>query len=157
MRNIVIRALPAAPKRDLSKGTSLGGMVTTGGGQRAGFTLVEALLSCVVIAVCVMAVSAAMYGGLQNLHDEARMLELVNYAAGKVDELIATDFARLSGGTDNVTVRGEQVSRKWQVTACDVDGNPGVESDAKLIVVTVGGVKLKTLLVDSAGRVTCKR
>ena len=114
-------------------------------------------MSSVIIAVCVMAVSALFYGGLQNLHDEGATLEKVNYAAGKMDELIATDFARLSGGSDNVTVRGETVQRQWQVTPYDVDGNPGVESDAKRIVVTVGDVEFATLLVDSAGRVTCKR
>jgi hypothetical protein len=102
-------------------------------------------------------VSAAFYGGLQNLEDEGAMIEKVNYAAGKMDELIATDFAKLSGGNDSVTVRGETVQRQWQATAYDVDGNPGAETDAKLILVTVGDVELATLLVDSAGRVTCKR
>jgi len=126
-------------------------------GHNSGFTLVEALLSSVIIAVCVMAVSAAFYGGFQNLRDEGRMLEQLNYAAGKTDELIATEFRRLSSGGDTVTVCGEQVPRKWQVTSYNVDGNPGAESDAKLTVVTVGNVRLATLVVDSAGRVTCKR
>ena len=132
-------------------------MVTGHTGQKSGFTLIEALLSSVIIAVCVMAVSAVFYGGLQNLHDEGATLEKVNYAAGKMDELISTDFARLSGGNDNVTVQGENVQRRWQVTPYDVDGNPGVEPDTKLIVVSVHDVELKTLLIDSAGRVTCKR
>ena len=157
MRNIVINELLAVFKRCPSKSTALDDMVTTGNGQRAGFSLVEALLSSVIIAVCVLAVSAAFYGGLQNLRDEAGLLEKVNYAAGKMDELIATNFARLGGGSDNVTVRGETVQRHWQITSYNVDGNPGVEPDAKLIVVTVDDVGLLTLLVDSAGRVTCKR
>jgi prepilin-type N-terminal cleavage/methylation domain-containing protein len=132
-------------------------IVKTDSAQHSGFTLIEALISSVIIAIAVMAVSAAFYGGLQNLDDEARILELVNYAAGKMDELIATHFVRLSGGTDQVTVQGENVQRQWQVTPYDVDGNPGVETDAKRIVVTVGDVEFATLLIDSAGRVTCKR
>jgi prepilin-type N-terminal cleavage/methylation domain-containing protein len=131
--------------------------VKTNSGRQSGFTLIEALISSVIVAVCVMAVSAAFYGGFQNLEDEGAMIEKVNYAAGKMDELIATDFARLSGGNDNVTVSGEQVYRSWQVSSYDVDGSPGAEPDAKLIVVTVGDVELVTLLVDSGGRVTCKR
>jgi prepilin-type N-terminal cleavage/methylation domain-containing protein len=123
----------------------------------SGFTLIEALLSSVVIAVCVMAVSAAFYGGMQNLRDEGRILEIVNYAEGKMDELIATDFDDINGGADQVTVQGETVQRLWQATPYDVDGDTAPESDAKLIVVTIEDVELSTLLVDSAGEVTCKR
>ena len=135
----------------------MSGIVRTERGQCSGFTLIEALLSSVILAVCVMAVSAAFYGGLQNLRDEGRTLEIVNYAEGKMDELIATDFGDVTGGTDWVTVQGETVQRHWQATPYDVDGNPGVEADAKLIIVTVEDVELATLLVDSAGQVTCKR
>ena len=123
----------------------------------SGFTLIEALLSSVIIAVCVMAVSAAFYGGLQNLRDEARILEIVNYAEGKMDELIATEFAGVVSGSDNVTVQAISVPRQWSVTSYDVDGDAVPESDAKLIVVTIEDVELSTLLVDSAGHVTCKR
>ena len=122
----------------------------------SGFTLIEALLSSVVIAVCVMAVSAAFYGGTQNLRDEGRILEIVNYAEGKMDEPIATDFDDVDSGADQVTVQGETVQRHWTVTPYDVDGTPGVEMDVKLIVVTIEDVELSTLLVDSAGQVTCK-
>jgi Tfp pilus assembly protein PilV len=123
----------------------------------SGFTLTEALLSSVVIAVCVMAVSAAFYGGMQNLRDEGRLFEAMNYAEGKMDELIATDFDNLSGGTDFVVVQGRELQRHWQVTPYDMDGDTAVDQDAILLVVTVQDVELATLLVDSAGRVTCKR
>jgi prepilin-type N-terminal cleavage/methylation domain-containing protein len=132
-------------------------MVTLERRQHGGFTLIEALLSSVVIAVCVMAVSAAFYGGLQNLRDEGRLFEVVNYAEGKMDGLIATDFDNVADGSDQVTVQGETVDRQWQVTPYDVDGDSAPDADAKLIVVTVQDMELATLLVDSAGRVTCKR
>jgi len=132
-------------------------MVTANTRQQSGFTLIEALISSVIIAIAVMAVSAVFYGGLQNLHDEGATLEKVNHASGKMDELIATDFDDITGGSDQVTVRGEQMTRQWQATPYNVDGNPGVELDAKLIVVTVGDVEFATLLVDSADHVTCKR
>jgi len=122
-----------------------------------GFTLVEALLSTVVIAVSVMAVSAAFYGGFENLRDEGRLLEKVNHATGKMDELIATEFTSITGGTDQVAVGGEQIQRRWQATPVDVDGSPGVETDAKLLVVTVDDIEFVTIVVDSAGQVTCKR
>jgi len=129
----------------------------TGDGQDRGFTLIEALLSSVIIAVCVMAVSTAFYGGLQNLRDEGRILEIVNYAEGQMDELIATDFAGVVSGSDTVTVQGKTLNKQWVVAPYDVDGDAVPESDAKLIVVTIDNVELSTLLVDSAGQVTCKR
>jgi len=122
-----------------------------------GFTLIEALLSTVIIAVSVMAVSAAFYGGFENLRDEGRLLEKVNHATGKMDELIATEFTIITSGTDQVNVGGEQIQRQWQATPTDVDGNPGVEQDAKLVVVRVDDVEFMTIVVDSAGQVTCKR
>jgi len=131
--------------------------VTTGIREQSGFTLVEALLSSVIIAVCVMAVSTAFYGGLQNVRDEGRTLELVNHAAGKMDELIAADFEDLESGSDTVTVQGEPVSRQWSVSLYDVDGDAAPDADAKRIVVTVGKIELRTLVIDSAGLVTCKR
>ena len=125
--------------------------------RQRGFTLIEALLSTMIISVTVMAVSAAFYGGFENLQDEGRLLEKVNHAAGKMDELIATDFTSITGGAEWVTVGGEQIQRRWQVSPVDVDGNPDVELDAKLVVVTVGDVEFTTVVVDSAGQVTCKR
>jgi prepilin-type N-terminal cleavage/methylation domain-containing protein len=125
--------------------------------RQKGFTLIEALLSSAIIAVCVMAVSAAFYGGLQNLRDEARILEIVNYAEGKMDELIATEFASVVSGTDTVAVQQHTVTMEWSATPYDVDGNTVPESDVKLIVVTIEGVELSTLLADTAGEVTCKR
>jgi prepilin-type N-terminal cleavage/methylation domain-containing protein len=135
----------------------MGRMMRTDRLSDAGFTLIEAMLSSVILAVCVMAVSTAFYGGLQNLRDEGRMLEIMNYAEGKMDELIATDFAGVVSGSDNVTVQAISVPRQWSVTSYDVDGDAVPESDAKLIVVTIEDVELATLLVDSAGEVTCKR
>ena len=125
--------------------------------HQRGFTLIEALLSTVIIAVSVMAVSAAFYGGFENLRDEGRLLEKVNHATGKMDELIATEFSSLTGGFDQVNVGGEQIQRRWQVMSVDVDGNPGTEADAKLVVVTVDDIEFSTIVVDSAGQVTCKR
>ena len=122
-----------------------------------GFTLIEALLSSVVMAVTVMAVSAMFYSGFQNLDDEARLLEKVNYASGKMDELISTEFSDITSGNDQVTVGGEQITRRWFVSLVDVDGNPGTEMDAKTIMMTVDDVEFMTIVVDSAGLVTCKR
>ncbi len=124
-------------------------------GQR-GFTLIEALLSTMIISVSVMAVSAAFYGGFENLRDEGRLLEKVNHATGKMDELIATEFSSIANGSDLVTVGGEQIQRQWQATPADVDGNPGVEQDARIVVVRVDDIKFTTIVVDSAGQVTCK-
>jgi|GEM_PF-3606924 len=157
MRNIVVGALLGAPNIYLLRDTPLDDTITTGGRHPAGFTLIEALLSSVIMAVCVMAVSAAFSGGLQNLRDEGRTLELVNHAAGKMDELIGTSFADLQSGSDSVAVQGETVSRQWSVSLYDVDGDSAPDSDAKRVVVDVGGVQISTLLVDSAGLVTCKR
>jgi hypothetical protein len=157
MRNIIVGALLTAPKRGLSRSTPLDAKVTMFGRHRAGFTLIEALLSSVITVVCAMAVSAAFYGGFQNLRDEGRTLELVNHAAGKMDQLIATSFADLQSGSDSVTFKGETVPRQWSVSLYDVDGDTAPEADAKRIVVTVGKIELSTLVIDSAGLVTCKR
>jgi len=125
--------------------------------QSEGFTLIEALVSLVIMTMCVMAVGTALYTGLGNLREERRTLEATNHAEGKMGELIATEFAGVAGGSDQVTVGGQSVARQWSAALYDVDGDTVDDADAKLIVVTVDDFQLSTLLVDSVGEVTCKR
>lgn len=157
MRNIVIGVTPAAVGTGAFERERNSETMTAHVQTEKGFTLIEALLSSVITAVCVMAVSAAFYGGFQNLRDEGQTLEMVNLAAGKMDELIAMDFADLQNGSDNVTIQGETVPRQWSVSLYDVDSDTASDPDAKRVVVTVGKIELSTLVIDSAGLVTCKR
>jgi len=127
--------------------------------RQKGFTLIEALLSTMIISVTVMAVSAAFYGVFQSLDDEARLAAKVNYVAAKLDELTATDFDQLSTGSysDQVTIQGELVDRHWDVYTYDVDHDFASDSDALLIVAWIEDVTFPSVVIDSAGLVTCKR
>lgn len=122
-----------------------------------GFTLVEVLLSIVLLALIGTAVSA-LYASAGGLIDEQmdRML-LDSRLRSRMEFLLSTDFASLSSGSETVSVNGKNFSINWTVAAVDLNADSNPEPDAKQVTVSVPelpGRSLTTIvIVDSENRV----
>ena len=122
-----------------------------------GFTLVEALLSVVILGLMVTGISAMYLSGFQSLNTQDDRMLLDSRLRSRMEVLVGTDFASLSNGSEVVTVNGQSYTINWIVVSVDLDGDATPEPNAKqLSVATTGlsGRKLTTIVVDHEGRVS---
>ena len=118
-----------------------------------GFTLVEALLSILVLAFMASVVTALYGAGIQALDAQADQAVLDSHLRSKMEELISTTFDELATGSDTVVVNGKEYTRSWQVTGADLDGDATPESAARQVTVDLAGHSLTTIVVDNEGRI----
>ena len=121
--------------------------------SRGGFTLVEALLSVVILGLIAAGISAPYISGLQSLEVQADRMLLDSHLRGRMEALIGLPFDQIIPGTESVTVRGNNYTIEWTETPVDWDGD--LNRDAKKITVTVSvfGRSLTTIVVDHEGKV----
>lgn len=120
--------------------------------SRAGFTLVEALLSIVIIALIAMVTSSLFSTGIQATDAFRDRAILDGYLTGRMETLISTNFDQLADGTEIVSVGGQNYTIDWTVTDADLDGDTFPEAGAKEVTVTTDDLALSTIIVDSAGQ-----
>lgn len=118
-----------------------------------GFTLVEALISTVVLALAAVTMVALYSSGLQALEAQGERAVLDGYLRSRMEQLISTKFGQLVNGSETVTVDGANDTIQWTVVNVDLNGDSIPESDAKQITVTLGERSLTTIVVDSSGKV----
>ena len=121
-----------------------------------GFTLVEVVLSVVILALMVSGISALYFSGFQSLDMEDDRMLLDSRLRGQMERLVGRPFDGLSGGSEVVTVKGQNYTISWTVMSADLDGDATPESNAKQVTVSVAGMPdctLTTILVDNEGRV----
>ena len=116
-----------------------------------GFTLVEALLSVVLLGLIAAGISAPYISGLRSLEVQADRMLLDSHLRGQMEKLIGLPFNRIIPGTESVTVRGNDYTIEWTVEPVDWVG--GSDQDAKKIEVSVFGRSLTTIVVDHEGKV----
>ena len=116
-----------------------------------GFTLVEALLSVVILGFIAAGISAPYISGLQSLEVQADRMLLDSHLRGRMEALIGLPFAQISSGTESVTVRGNDYTIAWTVTPVDWNGDSN--QDAKQIRVSVFDRSLTTIVVNHEGKV----
>lgn len=117
-----------------------------------GFTLVEALLSVVLLGLIAAGISAPYISGLQSLEAQADRMLLDSHLRGRMEALIGLPFDQIIPGTESVTVRGNDYTIAWTVTpVSDWDLDP--DQDAKKIEVSVFDRSLITIVVDHEGKV----
>ena len=120
--------------------------------SRGGFTLVEALLSVVILGLIAAGISAPYISGLQSLEVQADRMLLDSHLRGRMEALIGLPFDQIIPGTESVTVRGNDYTIAWTVTpVSDWDLDP--DQDAKQIEVSVFDRTLITIVVDHEGKV----
>ena len=118
-----------------------------------GFTLVEALLSVVILGLIAAGISAPYISGLQSLEVQADRMLLDSHLRGRMEALIGLPFDQIIPGTESVTVRGNNYTIEWTVTLEDLGGDPNPEANAKRITVSVFDRTLITIVVDHEGKV----
>lgn len=121
--------------------------------KTSGFTLVEALISVVLLALTAMVVSGLFVSGLQLLDAQEDRAILDSHLRSRMEALISTEFDQLANGNEVVSVNGINHTISWTIANADLDGDSNAESTAKTLTVTVNGRSLVSVVVDHWGRV----
>ncbi len=127
-----------------------------GRARRAGMTLLEAMLSIVLLGLTASGISALYVTGLQSLQESDTRMLLDGQLRSQMELLVAQPFETLQttgSGSSSVTVDSRTYTASWTATSYDVDGNGTADPTALLIVVTLEGSSLSLLRVDGAERV----
>ena len=122
----------------------------------SGFTLVEVLLSVALLGLMVIGIGALYVSGLQSLNVQDDRMLLDSHLRSRMEVLVGTAFGSLSGGSEIVTVNGQNYTITWSVVPIDLDGDTNPESTAVQVTVSITELpdrSLKTILVDNEGRV----
>lgn len=126
--------------------------ITSTTNRQSGFTLLEALISIVVVAYAAVVLSGLFMAGLQMLGAQEERVVLDAHLRSRMEILVSTHFDQLVSGVDTVTVRGEDHTLSWTVANVDLDGDASVELAAKSVTLTMDGRSLWTIMVDHWGR-----
>lgn len=118
-----------------------------------GFTLVEALISSVVLVLAVTVMAELYYTGMQVMEAQAERALLDGSLRSRMELLISQRFNQVTSGADTVTVNGVDYPITWTVANVDLDGDMAPEAGAKEIRVTLDGRTLTTIVADHSGRV----
>lgn len=120
--------------------------------RQSGFTLLEALISIVVVAYAAVVLSGLFMVGLQMVGAQEERVVLDAHLRSRMEVLVSTHFDQLVSGVDTVTVKGEDHTLAWTVANVDLDGDTNVELAAKSVTLTMDGRSLSTIMVDHWGR-----
>ena len=118
-----------------------------------GFTLVEALLSVVLLGVIAAGISAPYISGLQSLEAQADRMLLDSHLRGRMEALIGLPLDQIIPDTEVVTIRGQSYTITWTEEGVDLNADSVPEPNAKQITVTVFDRSLTTIVVDHEGKV----
>lgn len=119
-----------------------------------GITLVEVLLSVVLLGIISLGIAHPYITGLKSLEIKSDRMLLDSRLRSQMEVLISTDFSTLSNGSEVVTINGKNYTITWTVVNVDMDGDATAELDAKQVTVSVTevpGHSLTTILVDTGG------
>lgn len=120
-----------------------------------GFTLVEILVTVVLLGLMATGISAMYLSGFRSLDAQADRMLLDSRLRSRMEVLVGTDFATLSSGSEAVSINGHNYTIDWTVVSIDLDGDSNPESTAKQVTVSVAGGSghsLTTIIVDHEGR-----
>ena len=118
-----------------------------------GFTLVEALLSIVILALMASVMTGLYISGLQALDVQAERALLDSHLRSRMERLLSETFTQIATGSETITVNGQDHTIDWTVIGVDLDGDTVPEPTAKQVTVTLAGRSLTTIVVDHEGKV----
>lgn len=117
----------------------------------SGFSLVEALLAVVLLALMSGILSALFISGMQNLDARQVRLRIDSALRSQMERLLSANFAELSSGSSVVAIEGINYTVDWSVDLVDLDGDSVPEPTAKQITVSLNDSSLTTIYVDHEG------
>jgi len=120
-----------------------------------GFTLVEVLVSVILLGFMATGISAMYLSGLRSLDAQNDRMLLDSRLRSRMEVLVGTDFAALSDDSEVVSINGQNYTIEWTVVSIDLDQDGHPESNARQVTVSVAGVSghsLTTIIVDHEGR-----
>jgi prepilin-type N-terminal cleavage/methylation domain-containing protein len=124
--------------------------------SQKGFTLLEAMLSVVLLGLVAFGISAPYLSGFQALDVQADRMLLDSQLRSRMEVLIGTDFDALANGSEVVIVQGQNFTLTWTIANVDLDGDAVAESSAKQITVSITerpGRTLNMIVVDNEDKI----
>jgi len=124
--------------------------------SQKGFTLLEAMLSMVLLGLVAFGISAPYLSGFQALDVQAERMLLDSQLRSRMEVLIGTDFDALASGSEVVIVQGQNFTLAWTIANVDLDGDAVAEITAKQITVSITerpGRTLKMIVVDNEDKI----
>jgi prepilin-type N-terminal cleavage/methylation domain-containing protein len=121
-----------------------------------GFTLVEVLLSVVMLGLLASVVAYLYSSAYTVIDEEANSMPLASYLGSRMEVLVGKTFDELSNGSEVITVNGHNYTINWNVVPVDLDGDGIPEPTAKQVTVSIAGLanhSLTTILIDHEGLV----
>ena len=120
-----------------------------------GFTLVEVLVSVILLGFMATGISAMYLSGLRSLDAQNDRMLLDSRLRSRMEVLVGTDLAALSDDSRVVSINGQNYTIEWTIASIDLDQDSHPESNARQVSVSVAGVSghsLTTIIVDHEGR-----
>lgn len=121
-----------------------------------GITLVEVLLSVVLLGIISLGIAHPYITGLKSLAIKSDRMLLDSRLRSRMEMLLGTKFSALGNGSEVVTINGKNFTITWTVVDVDMDGDAVTEPNAKQATVTITeepSLSLTILLVDNEGMV----
>ena len=121
-----------------------------------GFTLVEAMLSVVILGLLAAVMGTVYSSANQSLAVQTEHMLLDSALRSRMEYLMGTPFNALGPGSDMVPIKETSYQIVWAVDPIDLDGDGPTELNAKLVTVSVTGMtgnSLTTIRVDHGGDV----
>lgn len=104
--------------------------------KQNGFSLIEVLISLVILAISLLALAGLMTTTTKNNAFGGNMTEAATLAQDKLEELMVTNWFDIESGNDIRVIRGLNYNRTWTVALGPNSPTPPNDND-KRITVTV--------------------
>ena len=116
-----------------------------------GTTMVEVLLSIMILGFSVASIAEAWRTGLRALVAQATEAQIDAQIRAVLEARLADEIDVLTSGETDVTFGGTSYKVVWTVTTVDLDGDSAPDTGARRIVVTLRDRSMQTIVVDHGG------
>jgi len=123
---------------------------------RDGFTLIEALLSVVLLGLIASGIATLFASGLDAADSQAQRMLLDSALRSRMEAFLGLNYSQLRSLSLLISVDGQTYTMDVAVTSIDLDSDTIVESDAvqlTLSIVEEPACSLTTIIVDDGGAV----